>query len=305
MSDMAIYQQLRANGATIRCVMQLSRFAVARALALTCTLCVGVANFAQQPGTTSPKSQTNGTATQTRSSDLAIAADAIRESYYHPDDMSDLNCSVSVDWPAFLASTKLNPSAERLKAIQDLKIRSQSIRGNSPNITFEWVGTLDSKEQLENGLKQMLGGFYQMYWSLVATPPIHSAAEITKMESLADGGAQVYSSSQDIKVVITVNKENTPTHYTLDSPTLKGTIDLRYVPAPTPIPGDLRRISSVDVSEHIGTSVINVKLDLDYQAVDGFYVPAHVSYDVGGALSVSMKFSDCSATKGAIPNKIK
>jgi hypothetical protein len=164
---------------------------------------------------------------------------------------------------------------------------------------------LDTKEQLEDGLKQMLDGFDQMYWSLVATPPIHSAAEITKMESLANGGAQVYSSSQNIKVVITVDKENTPTHYTLDSPTLKGTIDLRYVPAPMPIPGDLRRISSMDVSEHIGTSVINVKLDFDYQAVDGFYVPALFSYDVGGAFSVSMKFSDCSATNGAISNKIK
>jgi len=150
-----------------------------------------------------------------------------------------------------------------------------------------------------------LGGFYQLYWSMVASSPIGDAAEIAKIEPLPDGGAKVYSSSQNANVVITVDKENTPTHYTLDSPALNGTIDFHYIPSPKPIPSDLRRISSMDASEQIGTSIINVKLALDYQAVGGFYIPGHVSYNVGGAYSLSMEFSGCSVSKGAIADKIK
>ncbi len=146
----------------------------------------------------------------------------------------------------------------------------------------------------------MLGGFYQMYWNIVASSPLSNAAEISKIEPLSDGGAKVYSSGQNTNLVIITDKENTPTHYTFDSPAMSGTIDLHYVASPKPVPSDLRRISGIDTSEQIGTSTMNVKLSLDYQAVDEFYVPRHVSFDLVGAYSVLMDFSVCSVSKGAI-----
>jgi hypothetical protein len=252
---------------------------------------------AQQPAATSPKSETRRQA-GTLPNDPALVAAAIRDSYYHPDAMSGVDCTISVDWPAFFAAVKLNLAADRLKAIHNLKIRSQAARGKSPKITFDWTsGTLDNKEQFEDGLKQTLGGFYQMYWNIVASSPISDAAEIAKIEPLPDGGAKVYSSSQNTNLVISTDKENTPTHYTLDSPAMNGTIDLHYVSSPKPVPGDLRRISSMDASEQIGNSTMNVTLSLDYQAVDGFYIPSHVSYNIAGAYSLSMDFSGCSVFK--------
>lgn len=252
---------------------------------------------AQQPAATSPKSETRRQA-GTLPNDPALVAAAIRDSYYHPDAMSGLDCTISVDWPAFFAAVKLNLAADRLKAIHNLKIRSQAARGKSPKITFDWTsGTLDNKQQFEDGLKQTLGGFYQMYWNIVASSPISDAAEIAKIEPLPDGGAKVYSSSQNTNLVISTDKENTPTHYTLDSPAMNGTIDLHYVSSPKPVPGDLRRISSMDASEQIGNSTMNVTLSLDYQAVDGFYIPSHVSYNIAGAYSLSMDFSGCSVFK--------
>jgi hypothetical protein len=256
--------------------------------------------FAQQPAATSPKSETRGQA-GTPPYDPATVAAAIRDSYYHPDAMSGLDCTISVDWLAFFTALKLSLAADRLKAIQSLKVRSQAVRGKIPKVNFEWNnGTLNNNEQFEDGLKQMLGGFYQMYWNLLASTPIGDAAEITKIEPFPDGGAKVYSSSQNINLVMITDKENTPTHYTLDSTAMNGTIDLHYVSSPKPIPGDLRRISSMDVSEQIGDSTINVKLSLDYQAVDGFYIPSHVSYNFSGAYSLSMDFSGCSVSKGAV-----
>jgi len=119
---------------------------------------------AQQAAATSPKSETRRQA-ETPPNDPALVAAAIRGSYYHPDAMAGLDCTISVDWPTFFSALKLNLAADRLKAIQNLKIRSHATRGKSPKITFEWTGgALDNKEQFEDGLKQTLGRFYQMYW---------------------------------------------------------------------------------------------------------------------------------------------
>lgn len=124
------------------------------------------ANFlvAQQPEPTSPKSKTIGLPAGTRPPDPATVATGIRDSYYHPDEISGLNCNLSVDWPAIFSAMKVNPAPDRLKVIQNLNIRSHSVRGNSPDITFDCAsGALNNKEQIEDGLKQTLGGFYQMY----------------------------------------------------------------------------------------------------------------------------------------------
>jgi hypothetical protein len=253
---------------------------------------------AQQPASSPPKSETTKLPAAAAPYDPATVAAAIRDSYYHPDTLSGLDCSISVDWPAFFAAVKLNPTADRLKAIQGLKTRSRAARDKKPEIAFDWAGgPLDNKEQLEDGLKQMLGGFYQTYWNLVASSPIGSAAELAKIEPLPDGGVKVYTSSQNINVVVTADKESTPTHYTLDTSAMRGTIDVQYAASPRPVPGDLRRISSMDLVEQIGTSTMNVKLSLDYQAVDGIYIPSHVSYTMVGAYSLSIDFSGCSVSK--------
>ncbi len=76
--------------------------------------------LAQQPAATSPKSKTIEASPGARPSDSASMAAAIRDSYYHPDGISGLDCAVSVDWPAFFSALKLNPAADRLKAIQSL-----------------------------------------------------------------------------------------------------------------------------------------------------------------------------------------
>jgi hypothetical protein len=258
----------------------------------------------QQPAPPSPKSETTDLTAGVPSFDAATMAAAVRGSYYHPDKMSGLNCTISVDWPAFFSALKQNPAADRLKAIQDLKIKTQAAREKKPEVTFEWAGgALNNKEQFEDGLKEMLGGFYQIYWSMVASSPVDSAAEITKIEPLPNGEVKVYFSSPNTNLVITADRERTPTHYRLDSPAMNGTIDLRYVASPKPVPGDLRRISSMDLSEQIGNSTMNVTLDLDYQAVDEFYIPKHVSFGIAGAYSLSMDLSGCSVSKGAIAHK--
>ena len=94
---------------------------------------------AQETATPQAKSGTTKLPASTLPYDPAIVATAIRGSYYHPDDMSGLNCTISVDWPAFFGALKMNLAADRMKAIQNLKIQSQADRGKIPKVTFEWT----------------------------------------------------------------------------------------------------------------------------------------------------------------------
>jgi hypothetical protein len=253
---------------------------------------------AQKPATISPKPETIQLPAGTLPVDPAKLAASIRDSYYHPDNLSSLDCTLSIDWPAFFTALKSTPSEDRLKILQGVKIRSRAVRGKSPEITFDWTaGPLSSSEQLESGLKQTLGGFYQIYWPMVASSVIKDASELAKIEPLPNGGANVHMSDHDTKVDMTVDKESAPTHYTLDSPAMKGTIDLHYTPTPNPVPGDIRRISSLDLSEQVGTSIMNLGLSLDYQVVDGFFVPKHAAFNISGAYTLNMEFTGCSVSK--------
>jgi hypothetical protein len=206
-----------------------------------------------------------------------------------------------VDWPAFYSALKTNVAADRMKAISALRTQFQADRGHTPQVTFDWNGeTLDTKEQLEGGLKQMTEGFFQAYWSMLASPLVKSPSEFTKIEPLADGSSQIYESSGDIKLVFTADKDGLPVHYVFDGSAFKGTIDAQFAPSPKPTEGDMRRISSLILLEQIGDTKMNVKLSLDYQAVGGFYIPDHVLYEMIGAYTIPLEFTDCSV-KGTNP----
>ncbi len=82
--------------------------------AIVILLIVLAANLlsAQQAGPTSAESKTTAIPSGAGPSDPAAMATAIRNSYYHPDEISGLGCAISVNWTAFFAATKLNPPAE-------------------------------------------------------------------------------------------------------------------------------------------------------------------------------------------------
>lgn len=234
----------------------------------------------------------------------AKLADAINASYYRADSLMRLECQVSVDWATFFNSAKLSMPPDRMKLIEGLKISSHAVRGKVAQVSFDWTaGPMTGSDQVEEGLKQMVRGFYQFYWPLFASPLVNSADEFKKVEPLADGSSKIYETSQNMNVVITIDKDGVPLHYSFDSPAMKGTIDTEYVPSPQPVAGDLRRMSSARVAEQIGTSNINMQIGLDYQPVGSFNLPKHVSFEILGAYSVAMEFSGCTASTAVVVNQ--
>ncbi len=246
---------------------------------------------AQQPGT-APPSEITPTPVAGLPYDPAKVASDIRDSYYHPNGISGLDCRVSVDWQGIFTALSVQSPADFLAKLNGLKIQSKTTRGEAPGVTFDWsAGSLDSTADLEEVLRLTVGSFYQMYWFFLASSPIGNAADITRVEPLPDGGARVYAVSQNVSVIITVDREWTPTRFAVNSPAMQGTIDPHYA-------GNPRRVSSMDLTERIGASTLKVELTVDYQALGDSYVPQEVSFNIEGLKFMIMNFTSCSATTG-------
>jgi len=113
-----------------------------------------------------------------------------------------------------------------------------------------------------------------------------------------DGTMKAQVSQTHGSTEITLDKDRIPIHYAIQNPDVNVTMDAQYTPSPKPAPGDLRRLTELDVTQQRGTSTARYEAILDYQPVGEFYVPQHVTFNVIGSFSVGMDFSGCSASKG-------
>jgi hypothetical protein len=258
---------------------------------------------AQQPAAPSPSgSAITSTPNKKLSADAEKLTAKVLESYYHPDKLTGLECDVAPDWAAFFSSAKVTVPPERLQAIETMKVHVRAVRDETPEFSFNWPQTRPANaNEVETALKQVIGGFYQMYWPLFASPAIKYTAVISKIEPQPDGSTKVYESDPNAYVIMTVDKHGTPIHYAMQSPAMNGTVDPRYTPAPHPVRGDRQRITSVDAVQQAGASTTHVQVTVDYQPLESYFVPRHVTYGLVGAYTMTMDFTGCSVAKAAAP----
>ena len=112
----------------------------------------------------------------------------INGSFYHPDQLSGIQCAVSMDWNSFFSAVKVKVPDARMHALNSLQIHYSVARNKRPDVKFNWMdGRADTADQMEDGIKQMIDGFYQIYWPMMATTPIPNASEIKRVEPQPDG----------------------------------------------------------------------------------------------------------------------
>jgi hypothetical protein len=271
------------------------------ALALMLGACLAAA---QNQADSSPGSVSDQVPVRNLPIDPARLADAVRASYYHPDNLSALECNVSFDWSGVLHALSVDDlPPDRAKIIEGLKVRTRAMRNTAPEVTLNWSGgdPPENKDRIETGIKQMISSFYQIYWQMMASPSLPVGASFAKVEPLEDGNVKSYVTQAVGSTEITIDKDRIPIHYSIENPAMNVIIDAHYTPSPKPVAGDLRRLTELDVSQQRGASTRNVEVILDYQAVDEVNVPQHVTFNVVGEFSIGMDFSGCSATKGAPP----
>lgn len=255
---------------------------------------------AQEPAAPAQTGLANGAPDKKLSAEAEKLTAKVLDSYYHPDNLPGLACDVIPDWQAFFASANVAVPPDSMEEIQALKVHVRAVRDETPEFAFDWTKARPANSaQIESGLKQMIGGFYEIYWPLFASPPIKYTAVISKIEPQPDGSTKVYESDPNAYVVMTVDKHGTPTHYTMQSPSMTGVVDPHYAPSPHPKRGDRQRITSVEATQQAGAATVQVRVTADYQPLDGYFVPRHVTYGRVGAYVMTMEFSGCSVAEGA------
>ena len=282
-------------------LVPMQTFSMLARLVLSHVVLGAVTLTAQQPAAPPQSPADAATPVHKLPADPAKLTARILGSYYHPDNLPGLDCDVSIDWQTFFGSAQVVMPPDRMQAIQALKIHVRAIRGETPDVTFDWTEIrLTNADQLEASMRQAIDGFFQMYWSMFASPPVRSADEIEKIEWQPDGSAKVYADDPNTHTVITVDSDGVPTQYAFNGAAVSGTIDAYYLPSPNPVPGDLRRISGIDVDEYTGANTMKASLSLNYQPVDTFFVPKNVSFQVIGAYTIAMDYSGCSVLSGTV-----
>jgi hypothetical protein len=258
---------------------------------------------AQQPAAPSQPGPATTPSNKQLSADAQKLAAKVLSSYYHPDNLPGIECDVTPDWKAFFASANVAVSSDRLQQLQAMKVHARALRDQTPDLTFHWPAPRPANAgQIETLLKQMVGGFYHIYWPLFASPAIKYTAVISKIEPQPDGTTKVYESDPNAYVVMIVDKHGTPTHYSMQSPAMNGSVEPHYTPTPHPVRGDRRRITSVDALQQVGTTATQVQVTVDYQPLDTYFVPRHVTYALTGAYTMTMDFSVCSLAEAATPS---
>ena len=265
-------------------------------LAFALTL-AGCTLNAQQVALPSPASQTIKLPSGSLPVDFEKLSRQISDSYYHPDELTGMDCSVSIDWVAMFASMKVEPTNERLKMLQGMTVQVHAVRDKPAELHFAWSNDeLSTRDQLETGAKQMISGFYEMYWSFSSPGMIPRPIQIKRVENrIAETVVSFNDHGTDTSV--TVNKDFVPVHYTIDSAAMKGSLDPVFVPSPAPVPGDLRRMRSVHLVNQIGSSTFDVNVAMEYQTIGGFNIPSRATMELTGAYSVPMVFSACSVSR--------
>jgi hypothetical protein len=259
---------------------------------------------AQQPSAPSAVRPPTPEENSKLASDAAKLTAKVLSSYYHPDKLPGLECDAVPDWNGFFKSANLQMTPDRMQAMQAMRVHVRAVRDQTPEITFNWTkGRIDSSNQVEELLKRTIDQFYQVYWNVFASPAVKYAAVISKIEPQPGGLTKVYESDPNAYVVMTVDKDGTPTHYSMQSPTANGEVDAHYARSPHPVSGDRRRISSVDVREQTGGSAMEVEVTVDYQPLDDYFVPWHVTFGRVGAYTMAFEFSGCSVTQTMPPAK--
>lgn len=231
--------------------------------------------------------------------DAVQVSRSIKASYYHPDPLPGLDCTIAVDWEAMFKGEDLPP--ETLKVLKGLQIKLHSPRFADADMTFDWTdGRMNNTDQVIRGLKMSLGGFFDVvYWHVIASPPVPFSPEINRIEAGANGVTKIYSTHQGASVTTTIDSHFTPSQVVSESEERKTIYDFQFSPSPNPEPGDQRRLSGLDVREHQGNTDTHMQFALDYQKLDYYYIPRHVHSVVVGHDVMDFELTGCTVAAAA------
>jgi hypothetical protein len=260
-------------------------------------LCAGL-SVAQQPLSQTPMLAPGEPHLAPPQIDSAKILAGISATYYHADDLSGMDCGAVIDWESVMKQLKQPAPEDRMKILKGMNMEVHARRGKATEVTVAWSnGEPTNKQTLEDGAKQMLGGFFQMYWPIAGASMAPTKADSVRGERREGGGYVLHFSAAGTNTSEEVDNDLVPTKVYVSSSAMNAEMTLHFSPSPKPIAGDLRRLTALDVATHVGTSTMNAGFNIEYQTVGGYHVPQRFSVDVGGAYAVPVELIGCSVSR--------
>jgi hypothetical protein len=270
-------------------------------LSLALAICSGGFVAAQQPADSVPFSAASEPHLSQPKIDLAKIESGMSAAYYHPDDLSGMDCGATIGWADVMKQLKQEVPPDRLKVLDGMNVEMNARRGKSTEVKITWAnGEPTNKQTLEDGTKQMIGGFFQTYWPIAGASMAPAKSDTVHVEARDGGGYTLHTNSAGTVVTEEVDRDLVPIKINVNSPAMIVGMVPHFTPSPNPVAGDLRWLTGLDVTTRIGTSTTNAGFTIEYQTIGGYHIPQRFSINVGGAYSVPVELIGCSVSKDVI-----
>lgn len=203
-----------------------------------------------------------------------------------------ISCDVVLDWDGFFQRMKVqqdDAAKSRLEKLKAIKISIASQGAEKTDVKVE-VGDTASNG-ITDGLRMQLRGFFQVFWSEGYGRMIPKRGEIFTLTSTPNGYS-VKTSAGPMKASFDMDEALLITSMDVESPQLSA------VATPTFKPGDdgLLRLRNVDETIDMGASKMVVDMGFDYQRVDSFDIPQHLSLGLPGSFRFDYTLTGCQVT---------
>ncbi len=224
--------------------------------------------------------------------------------YYTPttQGLRSFHCEADVAWKPFLETV----SGATVKADDPALVYLQSVHlGVTDNLrgagSLDWAtaaaapaGKQTAVAQIQSGLQQMVGGFFQtwnqyMNGSMIPTPDAETVVTASGegFHIRGAGGGTVVDEEFSKEGLLTATKVDTKEQQVLAVPHFTSTPE-----------GFL--VDSVDstIKQSAEAGPVQVNFSVQYAMADGFRLPSAIHLDIKNVLSMNVKVSACKVTKG-------
>jgi hypothetical protein len=216
-----------------------------------------------------------------------------RSRYYSPTSLPGaITCESSVDWDAFAKQPGIDQleGGGNFEPLKNLQISFETRSASHTEVTVTGDPAFDSQK---DKLRHQISAFFRAYWTIAAGRLLPRPNTVFEMTPTTDG----YSVTQQLTdgKVDTIQMDRAFVITKATSVAQSGKVDL--VPSFEMENDGLLHLRGIKVNFHVGESVSVYQYTFDYQQVDGYFIPEHVTMSIPGALSFVHTFSHCKAVE--------
>lgn len=219
--------------------------------------------------------------------------------------LKGFDCTLQPDWQQLFASkdggTVAASDAPAVTLLNSVKTAIHARMDNGAIV--DWnppTQQLDATQsalldQMHSALNQMVQGFLQFWSPFIETQVVPESADGLEITPTPDGGKQIHAAAAQVEVTEIFDRGNILRQYNV---TMSGT---KILLSPTYTPSDhgllVTQFHAFIQPQDASQNKQEMNVQLGYQWIDGFPLPAQLHMDVVGVAGLNIAFQNCTAQR--------